>query len=135
MTELKSEKRIRAGMELRLKKLGNLGPVLQGTAVKKYRKCTAKDCPCHSGRKVHPFTVVTTKEEGKTKPLYVPVEMEAEVEAWLKNFREAKRLLAEISTLSRELVGTHASRTRAASQRRRLLESQTPQTPSASSTD
>lgn len=133
--ELKSEKTIRASIDLRLRKLGELGPVLQGTAVRKYRKCTAKDCPCHSGEKMHPFTVVTTKEAGKTKTLYVPVEMEPEVEGWMKSFRTAKKLLAEISSLSRELVGTYASRARAESRRKRLLESRTPQTSSVSSTD
>lgn len=133
--ELRSEKTIRASIDLRLRKLGGLGPVLQGTAVRKFRKCTAKDCPCHSGRKMHPFTVVTTKENGRTKSLYVPVEMEAEVEGWLKNYRAAKKLLAEISALSRELVGTYASRVRAENQRRHLLESQIRQMSSASSTD
>ena len=133
--ELKSEKTIMASIGLRLRKLGELGPALQGTAVRKYRKCTAKDCPCHSGRKMHPFTVVTTKENGKTKSLYVPVEMETEVESWMRNYRAAKKLLAEISALSRDLVGTYAGRARAESQRRRLLESQTRRTPSASSTD
>lgn len=133
--ELKSERTIMAGIGLRLRKLGELGPVLQGTAVRKYRKCTARDCPCHGGRRMHPFTVVTTKEDGKTKSLYVPVEMEAEVESWLRNYRTAKRLLAEISALSRDLVGTHAGRARAGSRRRRLLESRTLRTPSASSTD
>ena len=133
--ELKSEKTIMASIGLRLRKLGELGPALQGTAVRKYRKCTAKGCPCHSGRKMHPFTVVTTKENGKTKSLYVPVEMEAVVASWMRNYRTAKKLLAEISALSRDLVGTCAGRARAESQRRRLPGSRTLRTPSASSTD
>ena len=130
MMELKSEKRIREGIALRLEKLAGLGPVLQGTAVRKYRKCAAKDCPCHSGRKMHPYTVVTTKESGRTRSLYVPVEMEGEVAGWLKAHKAAKRLLGEISALSRVLVATHAVRARAAGQRRRLLESRTPPTSS-----
>ena len=133
--ELKSEKTIMASIGLRLRKLGELGPALQGTAVRKHRKCTAKDFPFQIGRKMHPLTVVTTKENGKTKSLYVPVEMETEVESWMRNYRAAKKLLAEISALSRDLVGTYAGRVRAESPRRRLPESQTRRTPSASSTD
>ena len=128
--ELRSEKRIREGIALRLEKLAGLGPVLQGTAVRKYRKCSAKGCPCHSGRRMHPYTVVTTKEAGRTKALYVPVEMEGEVAGWLRGHRAAKRLLGEISALSRELVCAHAGLVRAAGQRVRLLESRTPPTSS-----
>jgi hypothetical protein len=131
--ELKSEKRIREGIALRLEKLSGLGPVLQGTAVRKYRKCAAEGCPCHSGRKMHPYTVVTTKEAGRTRSLYVPVGMEEDVAAWLKGYRAAKRLLGEISALARELVGMHAGRVRAAGQRRRLLESRTRPTSSRQS--
>ena len=94
--ELKSEKRIYASINLRLKKLGQLGPLLQGTPVRKYRKCTAADCPCHRGRKMHPFLVISTKVDQKTRTLYVPVAMEETALAWVKNFRSAKKLIAEL---------------------------------------
>jgi len=127
--ELKSEKRIYASINLRLKKLGQLGPLLQGAPVRKYRKCTAADCPCHRGRKMHPFLVISTKVDQKTRTLYVPVAMEETALAWVKNFRSAKKLIAELSALSEDLIRMHAGRARAASRRSALSSSSAPETP------
>lgn len=127
--ELKSEKRIYASINLRLKKLGQLGPLLQGTPVRKYRKCTAADCPCHRGRKMHPFLVISTKVDQKTRTLYVPVAMEETALAWVKNFRSAKKLIAELSALSEDLIRMRAGRARAASRRSALSSSSAPETP------
>jgi len=121
--ELKSEKRIQGSIDLRLKKLGELGTMLQGTPVRKYRKCTAPNCLCKQGKKLHPFLVISTKVSKKTQTLYVPVAMEQTVLAWVKNYQEAKRLLGEISHLGEELVRINSGHVQAASQRKKLLES------------
>ncbi|MDI9505624.1 MAG: hypothetical protein QM271_05885 [Bacillota bacterium] len=127
--ELKSEKRIYASINLRLRKLGQLGPLLQGTPVRKYRKCAAAGCPCRRGRKMHPFLVISTKVERKTRTLYVPVAMEETALAWVRNFRAARRLVAELSSLSEDLIRTHAGRARAASRRAVRGGSSAPGTP------
>ncbi len=126
--ELRSEKRIQGSIELRIRKLGELGPMLQGTPVRKYRKCATPDCPCKQGKKLHPFLVVSTKVARKTQTLYVPVAMEETVLSWVKNYRRAKTLLGEISGLCEQLVRMHCGRALAASQRKQLLESNAPQT-------
>ena len=131
--ELKSEKRTQLSIELRLRKLGELGTMLQGTPVRKYRKCTAPNCPCKQGKKMHPYLVLSTKVAMKTQTLYVPVKMEQLALAWVKNYKTAKKLLTEISHLGEELVRMHSGRARAVSQRKELLESAAPQISSESS--
>ena len=128
--ELKSEKRIQSSIELRLRKLGELGTMLQGTPVRKYRKCTTPNCPCKQGKKLHPFLVISTKVSKKTQTLYVPVAMEETVLSWVKNYQTAKKLLGEISHLGEQLVRMNSGRAQAASQRKKLLESNVQQTSS-----
>lgn len=85
--------------------------------------------PVPSGRKMHPFLVISTKVEQKTRTLYVPVAMEETALAWVKNFRSAKKLIAELSALSEDLIRMHAGRARAASRRSALSSSSAPETP------
>jgi prophage DNA circulation protein len=78
---------------------------------------------------MHPFLVISTKVERKTRTLYVPVAMEETALAWVRNFRAARRLVAELSSLSEDLIRTHAGRARAASRRAVRGGSSAPGTP------
>jgi hypothetical protein len=50
---------------------------------------------------------VTLKQAGKTKTVYVPLDLKEEVEASILEHRRLKRLLAEITQLQMALIRSH----------------------------
>lgn len=50
---------------------------------------------------------VTLKERGKTRTVYVPMDLKEEVESSIREHRRIKRLLAEITDLQLELIRGH----------------------------
>ena len=87
----------------RLKELGMLGPVLQGTVASIGVKCGNPGCRCARGEK-HVSNVLTRKVRGKTKSVYVPSGMLEDARKWAKEFRKAKKLLKEISDCSERIL-------------------------------
>ena len=54
---------------------------------------------------------LTDKVDGKTRCLYVPVSMEAEVRRYVENWRELKSLMLEMSEWTRKLLAEEISAT------------------------
>jgi hypothetical protein len=50
---------------------------------------------------------VTIKQAGKTKTVYVPLDLKEEVEASIQEHRRLKRLLTEITQLQLALIRSH----------------------------
>jgi hypothetical protein len=50
---------------------------------------------------------VTLKQAGKTRTVYVPLELREEVEACIQEHRRLRRLLREITQLQLALIRTH----------------------------
>ena len=93
----------------RLRKLHKLGldqPVLAGS-LNRVERTNAK-------RKKTVYWLLTFKEAGKTRSVYVPKELVKEVQAWIRNYRRIKEQLAEISTLSIGIIQNHVPNKRAA---------------------
>ncbi len=59
------------------------------------------------------YHLLTFKEAGKTRSVYVPKDLVKEVQSWIRNHRRVKQLLAEISTLSIAIIKRHVPRKRA----------------------
>ena len=53
------------------------------------------------------YHLLTFKEAGKTRSVYVPKDMLKEVERWTLNYRRIKKLLAQASMLSVEAIRRH----------------------------
>jgi len=51
---------------------------------------------------------LTDKVAGRSRTLYIPADMAGEVRQWTRNWKQAKRLLRELSDLSREELRTDA---------------------------
>jgi len=102
----------------RLKELGGIGPVLQGSIASIGVRCGNPACRCARGEK-HVSNVLTRKAGGKTKSVYVPSGMLEDARKWAKEFRKAKRLLKEISSISEDILRAYVETERA---RRRNLE-------------
>jgi hypothetical protein len=98
----------------RLRKLGKLGldrPLVAGSLNRVERRDAA-------GRVTH-YHLLTFKEEGKTRSVYVPKDLVKEVQSWIRTHRRLKQLMAEISTLSIAIIRQYGPEKRAAAARRR----------------
>ena len=62
------------------------------------------------------YYLLTFKEAGKTRSVYVPKDLVKEVRSWIRNHRRVKKLLSEISTLSITMIRRHVSQKRASAQ-------------------
>ena len=121
MEEQVSIKMLRQRAEAKIKELGKCGMSVSGSFVRTSRKCGKPDCRCADGSGKHPCCLLTSKVAGKTKSVYVPVDMEEEVEKWAREHKRVKRLLAEIDALAVEMIKRRASARRAASKNLALL--------------
>ncbi len=90
-----------------LAQLPELGEVLRGSLVTRYRRCGKPNCRCarpgHPGHGPAHYLMVTVAP-GKTITVYVAARDRERVEIFLENFRRARRILEEISTLNRSLL-------------------------------
>lgn len=80
---------LRRMLKARVKKLRNIDTVLGGSLVQ---------MPEHSSR------YLTDKKNGKTRTMYIPLDHLEEAKQWNKNWKEAKKLLKEISQIQRALL-------------------------------
>lgn len=71
-------------------------PFIEGGMVKMARVCGKDGCKCTKGEK-HVSWYLATEHEKKRKMIYIPAEMEKEVQAWGKTCKEIRRLMKEIS--------------------------------------
>jgi hypothetical protein len=95
-------------LQHRLKKLATTSPVLAASFGTYTHRCGRPSCRCHHGGPWHTGQHVTFKEDGKTRSVYVPQELLAEVRAWLAEYRRLKTLLHEIHQLTVALLRARA---------------------------
>lgn len=86
-------------IEARVKKLRAERPVLVASLVRIARSCGRQGCRCQRGEK-HVGDYLTFKVAGKTKTVYVPRAMVAEVRSWIQEHRRLRKLSDEISQLA-----------------------------------
>jgi hypothetical protein len=88
---------------------------MEGSLGKKRVTCGNPNCRCVKEGEKHISHVLTKKVRGKTKSVYVPVDMVEEVSEWIKEHRRVKEELKKISALSEQIIKQHVSTKRAAS--------------------
>jgi hypothetical protein len=91
--------------------LGGIGVFMEGTLSRVQR----------AGRKA-PSWQLTFKQQGKTRTVYVPLELVPEVEAWTKAYRELKQLIRKVTAQNLAIIRRHGAVRRAASRGRRRTE-------------
>lgn len=84
-------------------KMRKLGSMMQGSVIYRQMKCGKPNCRCVRGYP-HSFLVVTYKEEGKTKTVYVNKNRQAEALLLSKNYKEYKQLLKELTKVSLQII-------------------------------
>ena len=90
-----------------LAQLPDLGAVLRGSLITRYRRCGKANCRC--AREGHPghgpaHYLMVTVGPGKTASVYVRAQDRERVETLVENFRRARQILEEVSTLNRSLL-------------------------------
>lgn len=100
---------IRRMLDSRLSQLSaGKKPVLAASLVQTTKHCGRDSCHCRQGGPLHTAWHLTFKVDGKTRTVYVPLDLLDEVRTWVAEHKRVKKLLAEIHTLSIALVRTHA---------------------------
>ena len=95
---------IKKRRQVKLNKLGLCGPFVTGSL----NRVEKKD----KHGKVTVYHLLTFKEEGKTRSVYVPKDLVKEVQSWIRNHRRVKQLMSEVSTMSIAIIRSHVSQKR-----------------------
>jgi hypothetical protein len=93
-----------------LRQMAQIGPFLEGSLSAFKRPGCAQ-----------PGWHLTFKQRGRTRTLYVPVELVATVKQWTQNYRHLKRLIRQVTRHSRALIRSHLASRRAASRTKALM--------------
>jgi hypothetical protein len=93
-----------------LRQIAQLGPFIEGSL------CAFKRPGC-----AQPGWHLTFKARGRTRTLYVPMELVAEVKQWTLHYRRLKELIRQVTRHSRALIHTHLANRRAASRSKALM--------------
>jgi hypothetical protein len=109
------KKRLRRKLAL----MGKKQPFIIGSLVKIQRRCGNPNCRCVREGPKHPAHLLTTKVHGKTRAIYVPVDMVEEVRQWCRQYCEIKADIQEVSECCEQLIRLHTQekRTRIGKQR------------------
>ncbi len=94
-------------IQARVQKLSAQGPVLAASLVQIAKHCGREGCRCQTGEK-HVGHYLTLKVDGKTKTVYVPLDLLEEVQSWITEHKRLKGLVSEISQLSLARVRGYA---------------------------
>jgi hypothetical protein len=87
-------------------------PMLAATLSEIHKRCGRKTCRCVTEGQLHTAWHLTYKIEGKTRTVYVPLELLDQVRTWIDNHHRHKTLLLEIHQLTVALIKTHTTHQR-----------------------
>jgi hypothetical protein len=90
-----------------LAQIGQIGPFLEGHLSAFKRPGCAE-----------PGWHLTFKQQGKTRTVYVPMDLVAEVKLWTRNYQGLKKLIRKVTQHSLGLIQGHVASQRAASRGR-----------------
>ena len=83
----------------RLTQLVHQAPLLRGTLSNRQLTCGKPGCRCAQGHK-HPALCLSSSREGRTRQVFIPAALEAEVHQWVDNYHRARDLLEQLSELA-----------------------------------
>jgi len=98
---------IRQMLDSRVGQVGLDKPVLTASLSLVHKRCGQPGCSCHHGGPRHPAWHLSYKEKGKTRTVYVPLDLLDQVQSWVAEHKRIKALLAEINQLALALVKGH----------------------------
>jgi len=99
---------IRQRLNARIRQFAARGPVLAASLVKIARRCGRPGCHCNTGE-LHVGHYLSYKVAGKTRLVYVPVDLVEEVEGWVAEHRRLRQLTREITQLALAQIRGHVA--------------------------
>ena len=108
----KSSAKLKKKLSRKLAALGKKTPFVIGSLVKIQRKCGNPNCRCAREGPKHPAHLLTTKVEGKSQAIYVPVDMVEQVQQWCRQYRDLKADIKEVSECCEQLIRLHTKEKR-----------------------
>ena len=102
----------------KLATLGKKQPFIAGSLVTIQRRCGNPNCRGAREDPKRPAHLLTTKLNGKTRAIYVPVDRVEEVRQWCRHSREIKADIKEVSQCCEQLIRLHAQEKRTRSGKR-----------------
>jgi len=90
--------------EAALRKLAQVGPFLEGAL------CQFKRPGC-----AQPGWHLTFKQKGRTRTVYVPMDLVGDVKSWTRTYKHLKKLIRQVTGHSLALIHRHVANRRAAS--------------------
>jgi hypothetical protein len=109
---------IRSRLQARLARLGSTQPLLAATLTEVHKRCGRKTCRCATHAELHTAWHLTYKAEGKSRTVYVPLDLLDDVRSWIDNHHRHKELLAQIHQLTVALIRNHTRHSRRQAGRR-----------------
>ena len=100
---MKTTKKAENRREALLRKIARIGPFIEGSL------CAVKRRGCRE-----PGWQLTWKQAGKTRTVYVPMELVPEVKKWVEEHRKLKALIRKVTAKSLGIIRNHTARRRAA---------------------
>jgi len=100
---------VKRRLRRKLAAIGQDQPFIIGSLTKIYRRCGNPNCRC-AGKKgqKHPAHLLTTKINGKTHAIYVPVDMVDEVQEWCRHYRAVKTRIKGVSDCCEQIIRMHS---------------------------
>jgi len=95
-------------LKARIKEFKVKGPFVAASLVAFRRKCGRPGCHCQTGE-AHLGHHLTFKEKGKTRSVYVPLDLLPEVLQWVQEYKRIKPLLRQISQLAMARIRAHTN--------------------------
>src|SRR5438046_9347271 len=86
------------------------GKMLWGSLGAVYRRCGRANCHCTKGEKHGPVFYLTRNEGGRTRNIYVPPELHAEVVAGVSAYRRYRELGQQLAAANARHPGVETKR-------------------------
>ncbi len=99
---------IRRMLAARVSQLTARRPVVTASLVRIAKHCGRAGCRCQRGAK-HVGHCLTFKVAGKTRTVYVPLDLVEEVRRWVAEGRRLRVVMRECSALAVALVASHVT--------------------------
>lgn len=96
----------------KLGRLAKAGPMLLGSLAAIRVTCGNPRCRCARGRK-HRSHILNRKLRGRSRSLYIPMDLVEVVRQWIAEQRRVRRLVGEISVLGERIIRAHVQTRRA----------------------
>jgi hypothetical protein len=83
-------------LRIQLQGLVHASGLMRATLTVRERACGRPSCRCAAGQK-HASLYVVSRQDGKTRQLFVPKHLEGKARQWVKSYQEVLELLEKIS--------------------------------------